>query len=268
MLKRITTCIVLCASFGVSNAANVAFFNDPTYVDVPEEATNLRATLVAGGHTVTNFTGTTAAAFTTGLSGNTILVIPELQNGDLGAALPPAARTVISNFVSVGGGTVQVHGGTGGLKDVNFMNAVFGYTLVPGGFAFSSLTRTAAAASTPFASGPASLVNNSAVTLVTSASLPAGAVNVYTPDAGVNSGMFTVNFGAGRVVFMGWDWFNAPPQGVADGGWLSLAALVSTASAIPPVGTLTAIPTLSEWSVILLALILLGWGLVASRRAR
>ncbi len=266
MKYKIAAALIAFSAFSVQ-AANVAFFNNPAFVDAAQEGLNLRTTLVSGGHTVSDITGSALADFNTGLSGKTILVIPELQNGDLAAALDAPTRAAIANFVNAGG-TVQVHGGTTP-NDVNFLNGVFGYSITTNGYASAPSTKTAAAAGTPFASGPASLTSNSATTQVAAAALPAGAKSIYSPDGGTNSVMFTVANGTGQVIFMGWDWFGAPPQGAADGGWLTLASLVSTASATPggvtPAST-ASIPTLSEWGLIFMSSILAMVGISRMRR--
>lgn len=267
MKYKIAAALITFSAFSVQ-AANVAFFNNPAFVDVAQEGLNLRTTLVSGGHTVSDITGSALADFNTGLSGKTILVIPELQNGDLAAALDAPTRAAIANFVSAGG-TVQVHGGTTP-NDVNFLNGVFGYTIATNNYASGPSTKTADAAGTPFASGPASLTSNSATTQVAAAALPAGAKSIYSPDGGTNSVMFTVPNGTGQVIFMGWDWFGAPPQATADGGWLALASLVSTASATPggvtPVASTASIPTLSEWGLIFMSSILAMFGIARMRR--
>lgn len=264
LFTQMVVIFLFLAGPSLSQAANVAFFNDPAYVDVAQEALNLRTTLVSAGHTVTDINGHALADFTTGLTGADILVIPELQNGDLFAGLDAATRTLIQTFVN-NGGTLQIHGGTPP-NDVNFLNGIFGYALVTNGTLFAgSSTLTVAAASTQFATAPASVTNNSAVTQVSMAGLPAGATCIYTPDAGTNCVLFVVDYGAGEVIFMGWDWYNAPPQGAADGGWLSVANLISVAAGGGAVTT-TGVPSLSQWGVLLLSGLLLAAVFVQRRR--
>ncbi len=52
------------------------------------------------------------------------------------------------------------------------------------------------------------------------ASLPTGALSIY--EAGGRTSVFAVDFGAGRVGGIGWDWFRAAPLGSDDGGWLNV----------------------------------------------
>jgi hypothetical protein len=255
---------LLLAASSVANAANVAFYNDPGFVDSVQEGANLRNTLTANGHTVTDISTSTLAAFTAGLSGQDILVIPELQNGDLYAALDAPTRTLIANFVS-GGKTIQVHGGTSP-NDVNFMNGIFGYTLTTNGQAVSAATLTAAASTTQFATGPATVSPNSAVTQVATANIPAGGTCIYDLNAGADCVVFTVPEGTGEVIFLGWDWFGAPPQGAADGGWLEVADLISVAAAGP--STPATIPTMSEWGMMLLSSLMAMAAIVTLRRNR
>lgn len=263
MFARGFAAVCLTLALSTAQAANVAFFNSAAYVDQPQEALNLRTTLVTNGHTIADINGIALADFTTGLAGADILVIPELQNGDLYADLDAPTRALILNFVN-SGGTLQLHGGTTP-RDVNFLNGIFSFTLATNGaIAAGNSTLTAEAASTQFATAPATVTNNSAVTRVSAAALPGGATCIYTPDAGTNCVLFTVPVGAGEVIFMGWDWFAAPPQGVADGGWLAVADLISVAAAAPP--AVASIPTLSQWGLIFLGVILAGVTALTLRR--
>lgn len=251
-----------------ANAADVAFYFDPAFVDQPQEATNLRTTLVNNGDTVTDLTGTTGA-FTAALANNEILVIPELQNGDLNAALTPADRTEIADFVN-GGGIVIVHGGTTP-NDTNFINGVFGLSLSTDGTTSNGTSSlTAQAASGPFAGAPPSLDNLSAVTLVTTATIDAipDSTVLYENDSdNTQATAFSVDVGAGKLLFFGWDWYDAPPQGSADGNWPALYGFVSTntpaltgnAVSVPAGGPLWA-------GLMALALLLVGRG--AFGRAR
>ena len=104
MLTRIRVLVLgLALVVSTSFAADVALFNNDTYVDwLPgdsgSEASNLYDTLQSQGHTVTTFTGITAADWTTATAGQGVLAIPELENGDLDAALDAAARTAIAEY--------------------------------------------------------------------------------------------------------------------------------------------------------------------------
>src|SRR4051794_40476690 len=85
--------------------ANVVVFDDDTYVDTSSggtgaESDNIQASLTSLGHTVTTFTGITDTDFSTALTGQDLLVIPEQEHGSLGPNLSAGAISVIQNYVS------------------------------------------------------------------------------------------------------------------------------------------------------------------------
>jgi len=244
-------------SMGIANAANVVVFYNATYVDTgatgSAEATNEIATLTAQGHTVTTFTGITATAITAATAGQDVLVIPELENGDLNAALNAAARTAIHDFVT-GGGQLIING-QGTSHEVDLLNAIFGYSLVDSGSMSSGSL-----------AGPTTLGANNGTELITTASVPPGATILYTANAGADTAVFVNNEGAGQVIFLAWDWFNAVPVGAADNGWLAVldAAVKGTLAPKSP----SAVPTLSQWALMLMVLLLgvAGYNLSRSKK--
>ena len=190
-----------------AQAVPVAFFNNASYVDTSREAPNMSAALTGLGHTVNSFTDFSAAGFTAALSGNDALVFPELEGGDLYADMSAAARGVVSGYVS-GGGTLVIAGDGGG-NAISLLNGLFGYSLVVDTFTGSGSTSLQAdAAGTPFADDPATLDNDDGTLLVTSASLPVGALDIYSD--GASTSVFAASFGAGNVVLLGFDWFAEP----------------------------------------------------------
>ena len=87
---------------------------------------------------------------------------------------------------------------------------IFGFSLVDGIFANSgSTTRQPGAIGTPFADDPATLINPDGTNFVSG--LPAGALNIYS-SALDGTSVFATDFGAGRVVYLGYDWFGTPPD--------------------------------------------------------
>jgi len=115
--------------------AVIALYADTDFVDVggaiSDEATNLKESLEALGHTVNTFDGTDEASFREPLTRNEILVIPELEAGNLAAALSPGAVKQIAEFVSHGGGLIiagTTAGEEGADADVDFLNEVFPVT--------------------------------------------------------------------------------------------------------------------------------------------
>lgn len=204
----------------VAYGARVAVFDDPAFVDTggtsSAEADNVQASLAAQGHTVDTFTGISAAAFSAGLAGNRLLVVPELETGNLGAALSQQAVHTIRSYVATGGGLIVFD--LAGGNTTAFLNTVFGYSLASGSAGTS--TRTAEVAGTSFAGGPASLPANNATESLAAASLPGGAATMYAD--GANATVVAFNYGDGEIVFLAWDWFDAQPVGTQDGGWLNV----------------------------------------------
>jgi Ca2+-binding RTX toxin-like protein len=203
----------------VGYGATVAVYDDPAFVDTTSaapaaESDNVQASLASLGHTVKTFTGTSGPAFSGGLAGASLLVIPELETGNLAAALDQNALHTIRSYVATGGGLIVFDLSGGNTRD--FLNTVFGYSLTAGA-GVGPYARTGEVAGTAFAGGPASLPANGATEPFDSASLPSGAAVMYAngTDAAVTA--FTV--GSGEIVHLGWDWFNAAPVGAQDGGW-------------------------------------------------
>lgn len=197
--------------------STVALFTNTAYVDYivgnsGSEASNMEALLAQRGCTPNTFTGITAAEITAATVGVTALIIPELEIGWLSAAIDAAAQTAISDFVNGGGTLIISYPGS----DIAFPNGVFGWSLVENFPVYSALNATAATG-TPFAGGPPLLVDNSATEAFTAASLPSGAISIYA--TGSDSMVVLIPVGAGHVVLLGWDWFDAAPVGSTDGGW-------------------------------------------------
>lgn len=171
-------------------------------------------------------------------------MVPEQENGQIAGNPAGAAVTAIQNFVSTGGILIVGEDYSGTL----FINSVFGYSITFTTGAAS--TKTLAAASTVFAGGPASLTDNNATGGYATASLPGSGLCAYAN--GTDCMVFQINQGSGRIVQLGYDFFDAVSNGSQDGGWnavLQLAAGGANTAA-------TAVPTLSEYGVALLGLLL------------
>ena len=215
---------------GVSkpSRSGVAVFSNDTYVDYTDsasssEAYNLTQTLASLGETVTTFTGITSADFSGNATGDTLaLAIPELENGILSPNLDAAAKTAIANYVN-GGGTLLIFGTNNDTsEDGDFLNSIFGFSIVSTHADAVGLIRlTAAAVGTPFSGEAATILGNDATTVLTTASLPAGAKVIYSDNNGDTVVMY-VPVGSGHVVYLGYDWYDAAPFGTQDGGWVSV----------------------------------------------
>jgi len=262
--------LVLVAATG--SAADIALFNNTTYVDWSpgssgSEASNVFDTLVAQGNTVSTFTGITAADWTAAVAGKSVLVIPELESGDLAAAIDGSARAAIAAFVD-GGGTLFMFG-SNAQRAYDLLNATFTWTLSTDNET-APYPITTEAVGTAFEGGPATLPYNNDTSAMNPLTLPPGTKVIYVDaDTPPNPSVVVpmIPEGSGLVIFFGWDWYNAQPTGTLDGGWLDVMdRAVSAAGGFQ--GSGAPIPTLSQWGVITLVLIIgtLGVFMVARRR--
>ncbi len=216
---------------------DIAILDDSNYVDNDGtgEADNLRATLTQLGHTATTFTGITAADFTNAIAGKDILIIPELENGDLGTDLTIAARGVISDFVTNGGGVIVF----GSQSESNpatedhapsFLNQVFDFSITSRGVLPNSSNPANTDAhlnelnsqDTTFYDDIDDLNNFSGVQFLVVSSLPPSSKAIYDTAFGEYTSVFLTPHGTGQIIYLGQDWFNIQPNGLRDGGWLDV----------------------------------------------
>ncbi len=262
--------ILIAGLFGTAaNAANVALFADTGYVDYDpgnssSEASNMQAVLRATGNSVHPFTGVTGADWTTALSGQQVLVIPEQEHGSIGGAMDSAAKTAVTNFVNAGGTLIVAED----YVTPKFLDTVFGFAL-DGTYSETSTLDSAAAAGTAFAGGPPALPINNATGGYTDASLPSGAKCIY--GDGTYCMVFQYNYGAGKIVYLAYDWYSSTPVGTQDGGWncvlLRAAAGSSCTGALFYTDTSTPIPTLDPQALLAMMLVLAALAAVALRRS-
>jgi hypothetical protein len=207
---------------GIVLFTNAAYVNYTSAVSpgTGYEARNMEETLayLPWSETVTLFTGLTAASIDSALAGQAVFVMPELEVGNLNSALDTAARNSIASFVAAGGTLVVNYPGS---YATQLLNGVFGFATVGTSINTSASLNTTAAATTPFAGGASSIPYLSATNCITAASLPSGSVSMYTDLSG-NAAVAVIPYGAGDIVVLGWDWFNAWPLGAADSGWIDV----------------------------------------------
>ena len=259
-IKWILSVLILTLMSAVSaSAAEIAFFDNATYTDPSRESALLAASLTSLGHNVHIFSGITAADWQTATQGVEVLVIPELDNGELFPDLSLAAGQVIFNYVNGGGGLVMFDRADG--PTPNMLNGIFGFSLVGGGGGVTYLN-AAAAVGTPFATGPASLSDPSATELFLTSSLPAGALDLYNDQVDETS-VFTVAQGDGHIGYLAFDWYEDP----APTEWVDVLGLVIGEVQGVSVSTpTTAIPTLGLVGMLTLVLVFLALGFTALRR--
>ena len=203
---------------------NVTVFDNGSYVDTTSggasaESDNVQASLAGFGHAVSTFTSIVAADIITALSGQDVLAVPELENGDW---IPDTdATAALANFVS-SGGTLIKFGFSG--DNAGFLNAVFGFSVIETN---ASASTNQNVAGSPFADGPATLPNANGTDGLTLSSLPPGAIVHYLSGTSIAT-VVEIPFGSGSVFYLGYDWFNAAPTGSQDGGWLDVLNTASS----------------------------------------
>lgn len=220
------------ATGGSAEVETIAYFNDPLYIDTDTEGALLAAALDGIGQNRIEFTGITGAEWRAATRDADVLVIPEMELGNLFVDLPSDARAAITEFVLSGGGLILNDSAS---MQVFLLNGLFGFSLVEGSTGVASSINLAAAAGTAFSTAPPTLPDASAVEGFTSASLPAGSKNLFT--VGANSVVFAVDRGWGRIVSLGFDWFSEPtplPWLVALSCAVQHAGLGPPAVSVPP----------------------------------
>lgn len=212
-MRAILAGAVLITTAATANAAAISVFNDGSFVDTSREGPNLIADITGLGHSVSTFTGVSGAAWSTGIGGNSILVLPEMERGNLQSSLSGAAATVIQNFVNSGGLLVQANAYP---ANADLPSSLFGWSLTQTGSIGSTNLIAGNAAGTPYAGGPDPLPGSNAVEGILTSSLPGSALSIY--DDGSNTSVFFSPVGAGNYAYLGFDWFEEPTPSA----WLSV----------------------------------------------
>ena len=213
-----------------AHAANVALFNDTTYVG-NAESSNMQAVLVSQGHSVFTFTDESASGIASALEGRTALIIPDLAGGtDLHTALTPSARETIRQFVENGNGFV-INGRGSGDEAATLINTLFNFELTES-FTGNPAARNQTAAGTEFAGGPDTLPSNNTTTGIDLPTLPASANQIYVGTA--HATVAVLYRGRGSITYLGWDWNNSnpPTPGGQDAGW---QGILNSAVSVPTI---------------------------------
>ncbi len=218
----------------VNPSRSVALYFDSAFVDTVDEsnngiadaeALNLQELLLSFGHNVETFTGTSQSAFANALVGKDLLVVPELEGPDLNgrdllAALGEPARDEIRSFVS-GGGNFLTNSSLWGDNGV-LVQGLFGHGVESVDSA--SATILDFTIGSPYQGGPG-VVSVVSVTRGLQ-SLPPEATQYYEGPLltgvahTVTSYPYPLDGSGGKVIWLGNDYFNSPPLGFTDEGWV------------------------------------------------
>ena len=222
-----------------SQAQHVPVFHHPDFVRTGPSATNeaeaVQGTIRYFGYSVdpiTNFAG---------LSNHPVIVVPSLENGDLGAALNDAQASTLSNYVAEGGALI-VFGDTFGHAG-SLLHRVFGWHLeVIRAEAGVYCYREELSRGNHLFYCPRIVVSLSGSYSIEPGTLPSSSTITYL-DTDSRAIVAQVSLGRGRVFFVGWNWSNAVPLGSRDSGWLTvLSAVLAEAWAPIPRPELFALP--------------------------
>lgn len=179
------------------------------------EASNLIDSLNSFGRTVSTFTNISSSGFSEALAGTRMLFIPEQEEDYL--ALSEEASTVIRNWVN-DGGTLLVFYDDGD----EFINDTFDMSITALGEGGGvSATKTPDSIGSPVQDGPAEISWNNATSSIDVGSLPVGSKSYY--QDGTQSVVADIPYGDGRILFIGWDWYNP----TLNDGWLTVLDMLT-----------------------------------------
>ncbi len=205
-----------------ARAAYLAVFTDPLYVDegATGEPVFLQRCLADSlGHQLKPFQGTSGTAWTSVLADVDVLVIPELEDGrSLADSLAPDALAALRDFVQARGRGLVICGDFDTpptSRSTALLNLAFGFSIQFAGESFlPAAIDSAAAAGSPFeiGLGVRDLPYANGTYEVRTSSLPAGARNLY-PVTADTTAVFAATSGSGRIVYIGYDWFESVPPG-------------------------------------------------------
>lgn len=208
----------------------VLFMDEPRFTDVrvgktDAEASNLRAALEAQGHAVsTAYLGALKNAYSRSADYRAV-VVPELNKGapkDVQRAIR-GARRHLRSYVAKGGTLVVTLDDTSKSRCFTVLNSVFGW----GGLKSKGMVKGRGqldgrvASDLGYSGLGSTLAANNDTDVILTSSLPKGGKALYRDDDG-ESVVAVVPYRNGRVVILGWDWFDAAPVGKLDGGWRKL----------------------------------------------
>jgi hypothetical protein len=225
------TMVVNGRSRGCYASDTINVFMNGNYVDInpgnPDGAEGLTVTASINslGYSYDTFTGISQETFASFNGG--ILVIPELEENDLDPDLTAGARSAIESFVSNGGTLITFAPD----EIFNLLNNVFGFTISDNGLT-EPINLTSSGLSL-FPTAPSTVPDLSATDSLDTSTLPPDSVTIYEGDGENESVVTMIPYGSGKIYVIGWDWYDAAPNGEEDGGWLSFLDLILDASLTP-----------------------------------
>lgn len=168
------------------------------------------------------------------------------------AFLSVTEKQILKNYIE-SGGSLFIAGST---QNIDLLNDVFGFNLASAGNLSTgfSLKDANEAAGTLYEACPESIPNLNATFLINS-SMPSAKRCIYR--SGDNAALAFFNVGAGSITYLGYDFNNSGP-GCSQAASVWTGCITETSIMVADVGIdKVMVPTLSQWGIINLMLILI-----------
>lgn len=210
------------------NSSKLYLFNNSDYVDYDDEDTegtqhevnNLIHFFNNEGIKFTKFSEIDSSDLRRIVNDATnkgVIVIPELESGDLNPDLSDEFRTILANWVASGGTLIGFDPGSGDI--INVLNSTFNFSLDTNDLSGPINLTEAGSGISIFDGAINELPNNDATDALNSLNLPEGSVTIYSGSGNNQSVVTSIPYNNGQIYVLGWDWFDAAPAGEQDGGW-------------------------------------------------
>lgn len=255
------------------NGANILYFNQDCNVDLAgadntcaDERSNLLDIINDQQHNVTLLSGFNVNNLAQLLEDSDFLMIPDLEDRFVECDITDTtflsvhSRELLQNYVQQGGSVLIA----GSSQNIDFLNLVFQLNLGSAGVVSSgfSVKDVSEAQNTSFESCIDSIPNNDATFLINS-TMPSSKRCIYGVNGSTSVAFFTI--GEGSITYLGYDFNNAGPNCIVTVDvWTSCisgAAVLLAESGI----MINPIPTLSEWTILILGLLFLIFGIISSK---
>ena len=187
--------------------------------DFEYETSNLLASLEHLGYSLDTTSSTDSAHIAALIGGKDIVFFPEDN-----PAFSAGTLAILKAFVDGGGTLVLV----AGYDHLDWVNTAFGWSLASDeDLDFRApMPKADGADHTPYRDGPSSIPGNNGGSLLDVSTLPDSGIVAYEGENGrTNASVAVLPSGSGRLVYFAWDWYDATPVGLQDGGWNKLLKL-------------------------------------------
>lgn len=227
-------------------AEKVGVFYNSDYVQISEgslfaEGSNILKSLESKAHEVSTFENIDFDTWKNVIDQNDLILIPELEKANLFADLSNETIQLLSDYVKNGGGLIicgvvaPIESNSGNAIDL--LNGVFDLQLRADASTLEGNSNKIEnnTLNTHFSICNTTIINNNSIAFLTSG-LPTASKRIYN-DALENNhtSVALIPLGAGKIVYLGWGWWNAFPVGAQDNGWIDVldASVKEVACAAP-----------------------------------